>query len=119
MLDFQVSIKPGYVTYFSVEVSVPKREGQYIGEIEMETDYEVSEDVLSSKMHKWGNPPPWFLFLKAKPVFSTSSCNFVGQGNEILKGAMAVSATGLYYKQLKITILDHWRVPPNLQTCEH
>ena len=38
---FQVSIKPGYVTYFSVEISVPKREGQYIGEIEMETDYEV------------------------------------------------------------------------------
>ena len=36
-------IKPGYVAYFSVEVSVPKREGQYIGEIEMETDYEVSE----------------------------------------------------------------------------
>lgn len=33
----------GYITYFSVEVSVPKREGQYIGEIEMETDYEVSE----------------------------------------------------------------------------
>lgn len=45
MLDFQVSIKPSYVTYFSVEVSVPKREGQYVGEIEMETDYEVSRDV--------------------------------------------------------------------------
>ena len=27
-----------------MEVSVPKREGQYIGEIEMETDYEVSEN---------------------------------------------------------------------------
>jgi len=38
-----VSIKPGYIAYFSVEVSVPKREGQYIGEIEMETDYEASE----------------------------------------------------------------------------
>ena len=37
-----MSIKPGYTTYFSVEVSVPKIEGQYIGEIEMETDYEVS-----------------------------------------------------------------------------
>ena len=34
---------------------MPKREGQYIGEIEMETDYEVSKDVLSSSMHKWGN----------------------------------------------------------------
>ena len=38
-----MSIKPGYIAYFSVEVSVPKREGQYIGEIEMETDYEASE----------------------------------------------------------------------------
>jgi len=39
-----------------VEVSVPKIEGQYIGEIEMETDYEVSEDVLSSlSMQKRGN----------------------------------------------------------------
>lgn len=38
-----MSIKAGYITYFSVEVSVPKREGQYIGEIEMETEYEVSE----------------------------------------------------------------------------
>ena len=34
-------IKPGFVAYFSVEAAVPKREGQYIGEIEMETDYEV------------------------------------------------------------------------------
>lgn len=24
---------------------MPKREGQYVGEIEMETDYEVSRDV--------------------------------------------------------------------------
>ena len=34
---------------------MPKREGQYIGEIEMETDYEVSKDVLSSSMYKRGN----------------------------------------------------------------
>ena len=46
VLGFQVHIKPGYVTYFSVEVFVPKREGQYIGEIEMETDYEVSQEEV-------------------------------------------------------------------------
>lgn len=35
---------------------MPKIEGQYTGEIEMETDYEVSEDVLSSlSMQKRGN----------------------------------------------------------------
>lgn len=35
---------------------MPKIEGQYIEEIEMETDYEVSEDVLSSlSMQKRGN----------------------------------------------------------------
>ena len=38
----QVSIKPGYSALFSVEVTVPKNEGQYVGEVEMETDYEVS-----------------------------------------------------------------------------
>ena len=50
-----MSIKPGYVTYFSVEVSVPKRERQYIGEIEMETDYEVGlneTNVLAFKQIK-------------------------------------------------------------------
>jgi len=47
MYSFQVSIKPGYIAYFNVEVFVPKKEGQYIGDIEMETDYEVG-DALSS-----------------------------------------------------------------------
>lgn len=39
-------IKPGFVAYFSVEAAVPKREGQYIGEIEMETDYEVRGSLV-------------------------------------------------------------------------
>lgn len=45
MYSFQVSVKPGYVAYFNVEVFVPKKEGQYIGDIEMETDYEVGDAV--------------------------------------------------------------------------
>lgn len=84
-----------------MEVSVPKREGQYIGEIEMETDYEVSENDLSSTMNIRRNTPPWFLLLKAKSLFSTRSCNFVRSGNGILKVAMAVLAAGLCYKELK------------------
>ena len=48
MYSFQVSIKPGYVAYFNVEVFVPKKEGQYIGDIEMETDYEVGGCSLNS-----------------------------------------------------------------------
>lgn len=40
-------IKPGFVAYFSVEAAVPKREGQYIGEIEMETDYEVRGSLVN------------------------------------------------------------------------
>ena len=49
---------------------MPKREGQYTGEIEMETDYEVSKDVLSSSMHKWGNSSHLFLLLKTNPFVS-------------------------------------------------
>ena len=41
-----MSIKAGFVTYFSVEVAVPKQEGQYIGEIEVDTDYEASEACM-------------------------------------------------------------------------
>ncbi|KAK2556050.1 Transmembrane protein 131 [Acropora cervicornis] len=38
--DGKVSVKAGFVTHFSVEVSVPKQEGKYISEIKMDTDYE-------------------------------------------------------------------------------
>lgn len=48
---FQVSIKAGFVTHFSVEVSVPKQEGKYISKIKMDTDYEVSEVLLVTILH--------------------------------------------------------------------
>ena len=51
LLLFQVSVKAGFVTHFSVEVSVPKQEGKYISEIKMDTDYEVSEVVLVTILH--------------------------------------------------------------------
>lgn len=47
--DGKVSIKAGFVTYFSVEVAVPKQEGQYIGEIEVDTDYETLHIPLHLK----------------------------------------------------------------------
>lgn len=53
-LLFQVSVKAGFVTYFSVEVSVPMQEGKYTSEVKMDTDYEASEalleKILSSNM---------------------------------------------------------------------
>jgi len=90
-----------------VEVSVPKREGQYIGEIEMETDYEVSENDLSSTMNIRRNTPPWFLLLKAKGLFSTRSCNFVSSNGSISRRTLLQGAKiSILVKPLAIECLS-------------
>ena len=38
----QIPIKPSYVAFFEVEVTVPVKEGLYSGEFEIITNFEVS-----------------------------------------------------------------------------
>jgi hypothetical protein len=46
--SLQVSVKPAHVAVFSVEVTVPKKEGLYSGEFEITTNFEVSKYLLTS-----------------------------------------------------------------------